>query len=290
MSELEKTEKKGKTLKLVLSILVFLVVAKVIDMSSDKKDVKQQSLNIETQHTKTCYKSYNTDQGPRIKMTQANKRVMSKYSDARKKIESKLYVTAGMQLMTELADSGFSMAMNYLALMYSNGEYVEKDQAGAIKWYRASAATGDCLGQYHLGYHYYFGIGIETDVVKALELYEQSAAQGLGYAANNLGVHYTDVEYDFERAHKWLRAALEAGIKHSAYGLGDLYLIKGDLPKADKYLKDFAKTGHPEVLYDAAMAIQDKHLDVYTDWILVAAQLGYPAAKQCIKTNYKDCQ
>ena len=70
-----------------------------------------------------------------------------------------------------LAEQGHSEAQSSLALMYSKGSGVAKDDAKAASWWLLAAEQGDSWSQVQLGNMYKKGRGVASDRVIAMMWY-----------------------------------------------------------------------------------------------------------------------
>lgn len=71
--------------------------------------------------------------------------------------------------LQESADSGHSMHMNFLAVLYRAGIGVEKDLKQWIGWLQKAIAAGDAESMSDLAWAYYDGIGVERDLKYYIE-------------------------------------------------------------------------------------------------------------------------
>jgi TPR repeat protein/S1-C subfamily serine protease len=97
-----------------------------------------------------------------------------------------------------------------LALMYSEGDGISKDDAKAIEWLTKAAKSGWAEPQFHLGLAYARGEGAPKDFVKAAEWYRKAAEQGKVDAQFYLGLSYATgegVPKDDVQAHCWWNIA-----------------------------------------------------------------------------------
>ena len=97
-------------------------------------------------------------------------------------------VEGGIWAFTKLAQTGDTRYQEELALMYSDGKFVPKDYAEAVKWFRKAAERGNSECQYNLGTMYDNGQGAPQDYVEAYKWYNLAAAQGVTNA-----IHRRDV-------------------------------------------------------------------------------------------------
>lgn len=94
----------------------------------------------------------------------------------------------------EKAQQGDSSKQADLALMYSNGNEVNKDYTQAFFWAEKSAKQGNPFGQYVLGSLYYNGVGVKKDYKEALYWYKESGKQNMPISLWTIGNMYLDGE------------------------------------------------------------------------------------------------
>jgi localization factor PodJL len=128
-----------------------------------------------------------------------------------------------------------------LALRYSEGRGVEKDDAKALSLVTKAAQQGLVMAQYRLGAMYERGIGVGKDLMQAKGWYERAAKGGNRKAMHNLAVLFADgvgVGQSFQQAAQWFRQGAEHGLSDSQYNLAIL-LERG--MGVDKNLSEAAK-------------------------------------------------
>jgi TPR repeat protein len=118
----------------------------------------------------------------------------------------------------ELAESGDPWYQTELALMYHNGQGLEKDYTEAARWYRLAAEQGFSKAQANLGVLYAEGLGVVRDFSQAAQLFLAAAEQGSTMAQHNLGLLFSrgdGVEKDPVEACIWLSLAASGGHKEA---------------------------------------------------------------------------
>jgi hypothetical protein len=90
-----------------------------------------------------------------------------------------LGITEPPDVMRVYADAGDPSAQFNLALLYQQGEGVEKDPAEAVAWYRKAAAGGFAQAQYNLGVLLANGDGVAKDDNAAAAFFFAAAQQGM---------------------------------------------------------------------------------------------------------------
>ncbi|MEI7844134.1 MAG: tetratricopeptide repeat protein [Gallionellaceae bacterium] len=86
-----------------------------------------------------------------------------------------------------LAEQGDALAQYNLALMYSEGRGVEKNDGEAAKWFTKAAEQGDAIAQNRLGLMYGTGNGVEENEVEAIRWLRKAAEQGDAIPIGNVG-------------------------------------------------------------------------------------------------------
>lgn len=128
-----------------------------------------------------------------------------------------------------------------LALRYSEGRGVAKDDAKALSLVTKAAGQGLVMAQYRLGAMYERGIGVPKDLMQAKSWYERAAKGGNRKAMHNLAVLYADgvgIGQSFQQAAQWFRQGAEYGLPDSQYNYAIL-LERG--MGVDKNLSEAAK-------------------------------------------------
>jgi len=121
-----------------------------------------------------------------------------------------------------LAEKGDAAAELQLAGLYRAGRGVARDEAAAIRWYRAAAEKGLPEAQFELGKIYDTGVGGPRDPFEAVRWYRLSAQQGYGRAQYNLGSMHGNgegVPVDYLKAYMWFsisEATLAPGERETA--------------------------------------------------------------------------
>jgi localization factor PodJL len=120
---------------------------------------------------------------------------------------------------------GDAKAQFLLALRYSEGRGVEKDETKALSLATKAAEQGYVLAQYRLGAMFERGIGVPKDLAAAKLWYEKAAKGGNRKAMHNLAVLYADgvgIGQSFQAASTWFRQGAEYGLVDSQYNLAIL--------------------------------------------------------------------
>jgi TPR repeat protein len=91
--------------------------------------------------------------------------------------------------LTRAAEMGNAQAMNNLALAYSRGELVPKDDAKAAEWYRKAADAGFVPAMSNLAFSYLSGTGLAVNEKEARRWLKAAAEKGDDYAKKWLAEH-----------------------------------------------------------------------------------------------------
>ncbi len=99
-------------------------------------------------------------------------------------------VDKAYQLWLPEAEKGNARAQRYLAVLYSRGQGVARDDQAAAKWFHKAATQGDVISQSNLGVLYSRGQGVTQDDKEAAKWFHKAAVQGDTHAQLRLGVMY----------------------------------------------------------------------------------------------------
>ncbi len=118
-------------------------------------------------------------------------------------------------------------AMKEIAPILYYGVGVDKNIEEGIKWFAEAAKYNDAFSQYKLGEIYFNGFnGVQANKEEGLKLYKQSAEQNFVLALHDLGLIYASgsyVEKDNNEAFKYFKRAAELKYKESQFVVGKLY-------------------------------------------------------------------
>ena len=156
------------------------------------------------------------------------------------------------------ADKGSGKAMNRLGLVYEEGRLgVRTDDAEATRWFLRAAEAGYDWGMYNLAGRLAAGTGTDKDEDGALDWYRKAADAGLVQAMNRVGLIYDNgslgVSEDEAEATYWYRKAAEAGYDWGMYNLAIQYEQGEGVEKSPEtafewYLKA-AQAGNSDAMY-----------------------------------------
>src|SRR5947209_7856459 len=136
---------------------------------------------------------------------------------------------------------GYVSALNGLAVLYENGDGVDRDDQKAIALLKQGADQGHPLARYNLGLHYRYGIGVRRDWGLAFEQFAKSAETGFVSAMVEYGeaLVYGRGPSNPRRGVEWLEKAAKAGSSRAKYALGRIYEVgRADLRGDNSVLRD----------------------------------------------------
>jgi len=124
------------------------------------------------------------------------------------------------------AAAGDADAQLELALGYSLGGYLPKNDKFAAQWCSKAARQGSVAAETTMGYLYSTGKGVRHSDEEAMRWWRKAADQGSADAQFNLGEFYgwgRGTKRDYKEAARWFRKAAEQGEPDAQYHLGLLY-------------------------------------------------------------------
>ena len=124
-------------------------------------------------------------------------------------------------------------------LYFDKGQY----KKALILW-KPLANSGDSLAQNYLGIQYYLGLGVERNLEFASKWFKKAALVGFPDAQYNLGVMYENGEFvkqDLITASMWLYAASENGNKNAMQRVNGLLNHDKVFPNQFNHAKTLAK-------------------------------------------------
>ncbi len=138
------------------------------------------------------------------------------------------------------AGQGMARAQRRLAWMYEDGTGVDQDYGEAVKFLRLAAAQGDALAQNNLGWLYKIWKGLANDPFEAVKWFQKAAQQGEKTAAENLAWMYKDgsgIERNFELAEQWMGKSVNLEEAEGKYKMA-IFLCKVADAESDLYHRD----------------------------------------------------
>jgi hypothetical protein len=199
-------------------------------------------------------------------------------------------------IIREGAESGVAFQQHRLAELYSEGRFVPKDDAAAMKWYREAAENGYADAQYQVARLYDQGRDVPRDDVEALEWYRKAAEQGHIAAQYFMGNFYAEgrgVPKDDAEATKWFKAAAEQGDAPAQGTLGTRYALGIGVTKDEAagahWLRKGAEQGDAQsqtllgfIYADGLWGMPEDDAEALK-WWRSAARQGEPGAQKQLK-------
>jgi TPR repeat protein len=197
---------------------------------------------------------------------------------------------------------GNSEAMYALAMMYKNGDGVQKNYEKAASLFEKSIKAGNSSAVIGLANMHYFGHGTPQSYEKAYELWEKAAEQDNSEAMYNLSRAYykgIGVEINFLKAGEYLFMAAENGDQY-AQGLVGKYSRKcSEIKVGTKIYYDMkscflaAHSGDPLAMHAVGLSYYDGRFDQTIDndkafeWFEKSAKAGFSGAQYFLGMFYE---
>lgn len=192
-----------------------------------------------------------------------------------------------ISLTRKAADKGDGYAMYVLGTYYLEGNFIEKNESEARKWFQKAADKGNRSAMGTLGLNYLNGDGVPKDYAKAAVWLKKAAVKGDYRSMSAIGMMYykgQGVAKNYAEAAKWLQQLLEKKSNDSrANGiLGVMYYyghgVTKDYEKARKLLldgdrKDVLILSTLGLLYYSGNGVA-KNVGEAKSWFQMAADLG----------------
>ena len=188
---------------------------------------------------------------------EASMALVALYDEKFIKLDEKEQARTVVKLARDSGEAGYVPAMVYLAELYKDGLYVEKDAAEATQWLTRAAENGDVPSMTTLaaGYRKLCACGlncpcgdecpakaklwpVEKDMDKAIHWLKRAAEKGDARAVYTLGDMYSEgieVKLDYTEAAKWYTLGVEKGDASAENNLANLYMTGQGVPQ------DYAK-------------------------------------------------
>jgi TPR repeat protein len=197
------------------------------------------------------------------------------------------------------AEQGYASAQVYLAMMYQEGEGVEKNEAEELKWCTASAEQGLALAQHCLGDIYALGKGVTQNYTEAAKWYRLAAEQGLADSKTILANMYKQglgVDQNDTEAVNLFRQAAEQGNKFAQGFLGWMYHtgkgVDKSFTEAAYWYGLAAQQGNADAqvmlgdMYQAGTGVSQNYTEAER-WYRLAAQQGNANAQVMLGDMYQ---
>lgn len=174
-------------------------------------------------------------------------------------------------LLTRTAEAGEMKSQHFLALMYENGNGVERDLERAAYWYEKTAAQGDREAQLTFAMLCALGKGVDADIARACHWAVRSLHQGNAKALQTL-------QLIRPKAAEAAAAALDAF--RAAHAAGDEAEAVAQLERAAECGKQDAQFALAQLLYDGKGVEENKSSAMF--WLCDAAEVGHAQAKELL--------
>ena len=181
-----------------------------------------------------------------------------------------------------------------LSCLLMNGFGCKQNVSAGIDLIAELAEQGHAQAQFKLGRYYETGEGLPQDVEKAMEWYTKAAEQGYAKAQHNWG-RLLVLSHNYEEAVRWFTMAADQGLAPAQSALGRLHEQGKGVPqnyeKAVEWLTKAAKQGHAPAqtqlgyLYHKGLGVEQNEVES-VEWFTKAAEQGYPHAQYCLGFHY----
>ncbi|MBQ9458358.1 MAG: sel1 repeat family protein [Oscillospiraceae bacterium] len=175
-----------------------------------------------------------------------------------------------LEMLTRTAEAGEMKSQHFLALMYENGNGVERDPARAAYWYGKTAEQGDVEAQLSYSMICALGRGVEEDIGAACHWAVRSLHQGNLKAEQALRLIRT-------KAGECAAAAVEAF--RAAHAAGDETRAAAELERAAECGDADAQYAFAQLLYEGRGVAENRGEAML--WMRDAAQAGHAGALRC---------
>lgn len=157
------------------------------------------------------------------------------------------------KLLEKFAEGGDVGAQYELALLYSVGAGVPKDDAKCARWMETAATLGHTTAMFKLAAMYDMGLGLSKSGEESVKWCREAAERGHPHAQCRLGECFRighGVSQDLRMAGRWLLKAAVAGIRDAQFSVALMYksgkgLVK-DPDRAVIFMSLAADAGHEE--------------------------------------------
>ena len=190
-----------------------------------------------------------------------------------------------VRFLTKASDAGSSEAEGILALMYLEGEGVDRDPLRAEDLLRSASGKGNTDAKCDLARCICAGT-VRGTQDEAFSLLCDSAEAGNPEAMYGIGLMYETgqaVRTDRRKAFEWYRSAASAGSADAKYRLGTMYElgdpVEADAGKAFEMYLSAALAGSAEGVYSTGLAYLDgigigKDPDEAAKWFSLGSSMG----------------
>eukprot|EP00439_Symbiodinium_sp_Y106_P066272 s2460_g10.t1 len=188
------------------------------------------------------------------------------------------------------SEAGFAMAQKNLALAYTNGQGVRRDDAQAVVWMRRAAEQLEVEAAFMMGEMYRQGRGVRTDFSEAAKWYQRSAEAGFPKAQYTLGMLFLDgtgLQQDLRQAEMWLKFAARQGHAEAKNNVATIHAQRGEVEEASQIWEELAQSGEPNAQCNLGMAFlrgagREQNPEEANRWLSLAAAQGHQMAAQAL--------
>ncbi len=89
-------------------------------------------------------------------------------------VQARAWFEKALPALKTLGEQGEAEAASWLYHIYTEGQWLEKNEAEALKWLRIAAAGEVAEAKYQLGLRYENGDGMPEEIEKALKLFQEA--------------------------------------------------------------------------------------------------------------------
>ena len=184
-----------------------------------------------------------------------------------------------LALLNRAAEADDPKAQHFLAMMYENGNGVERDYVKAAHWYGRCAGRGDRAAQLTYAMLLALGKGVEADIPGACHYATLSYHQGNANARQALRVIRAQAVDAAAEAAEAARAAQEAG----------------DGAEAERQLRRAAECGGADAQFALARLLLSgedaaENRRAAAIWLREAADQGHAEAARCLAELISDAE
>ena len=155
-----------------------------------------------------------------------------------------------------------------LSCLLMNGFGCKQNVSAGIDLIAELAEQGHAQAQFKLGRYYETGEGLPQDVEKAMEWYTKAAEQGYAKAQSNLG-RLLVLSHNYEEAVRWFTMAADQGLAQAQYSLGLLYMqgqgVPQSIERANEWLIKAAEQGHVDAQKRLEQVTKEDLANAWTD-------------------------
>jgi len=206
-----------------------------------------------------------------------------------------------LALLEENISNNHTISMNYMAGLYEQGRYIQKDYKEALRYYRMSADLGDSEAAFMVGHYYQMGRAGEGKKKYALGWYKKAATAGHSNAQVRTAILYhfpkDGSQPNLKLAKEWYNKAYKQGNADAMWRLGAMQEDKGKTPRnltiAAKYYREAAIKKSPEGMIRYGQALlygrgTGKNTSLAKTYLERAAKTGHARAQYTYGAALRD--